>query len=354
MIKVSFIVPVYNVEERYLRICLQSLIDIRSENIEIIVINDGSTDNSIDICKEYGNKDERIKLISKENTGVSDTRYMGIDYSNGEYITFVDADDWIDSDNMDKILEYVMDSKMDIIAYGQYIDFKNKEKIEVRPFDTSIKFESKKLMEKLEKMVFVREYDSMKTSLGSGVICNAVDKFINKSKLNGLKFNKNIKIGEDSLFYLELYNQCDTFEYIDICAYHYRMRASSANNTVKGIGYNDLKIFFTEGEKILKIKNMDRQIHEALYCRCYDLIFEQYDKAYGKANIFLFKKINLFSKDVYSYPIKKCIKVVKIKNMLGKDKVKLILFKLHLGAFFVIIKEIKKKIGNNKNGKLYY
>ncbi len=93
--KVSIIVPVYNVEN-YLDRCLDSLINQSFDDIEIICINDGSTDNSLSILKDYEKKDARVKIINKDNSGVSDCRNNGINVANGEYIVFVDSDDWID------------------------------------------------------------------------------------------------------------------------------------------------------------------------------------------------------------------------------------------------------------------
>jgi len=96
---VSVIVPVYNVE-RYLDRCINSIINQIYSNIEIILINDGSTDGSLEKCKEYERKDSRIKVISKKNTGVSDSRNHGINAATGELFLFIDSDDWVTSDHI--------------------------------------------------------------------------------------------------------------------------------------------------------------------------------------------------------------------------------------------------------------
>lgn len=94
---ISIVVPVYNAE-KYIVKCMDSLINQTYGNIEIIVINDGSKDRTKNILDKYALNDKRIKIIHKENTGVSDTRNIGINISTGEYVCFVDADDWLDSD----------------------------------------------------------------------------------------------------------------------------------------------------------------------------------------------------------------------------------------------------------------
>lgn len=94
-IKVSVIVPVYNVE-KYLRECLNSLVNQTLKEIEIICINDGSEDSSLEILNEYASKDSRFVIINQENSGQSVARNKGLDVAKGEYIGFVDSDDWVD------------------------------------------------------------------------------------------------------------------------------------------------------------------------------------------------------------------------------------------------------------------
>ena len=96
MPKISVIVPIFNVE-KYLKECLESIINQTFKDIEIICINDGSTDNSLDILNQYAEKDNRIKVITQSNQGLSAARNTGIKYANGEYISFIDSDDYIDT-----------------------------------------------------------------------------------------------------------------------------------------------------------------------------------------------------------------------------------------------------------------
>ena len=125
--KITVIVPVYNVEN-YLNKCLDSLINQTYKNLEIIVINDGSTDNSGKICQEYAQKDNRIIYIEKENGGQSEARNMGLDRMTGSYVTFVDSDDWVELDYVEvlynKLIEYQAD-----IAVGNYYSYNEQEGI---------------------------------------------------------------------------------------------------------------------------------------------------------------------------------------------------------------------------------
>lgn len=95
--KISIIVPIYNCE-KYLEQCIGSLVKQTYSDIEIILVNDGSTDSSLSICKKYSETDDRIQVINKKNGGVSSARNVGIKVSTGEYVIFVDADDWLSLD----------------------------------------------------------------------------------------------------------------------------------------------------------------------------------------------------------------------------------------------------------------
>ena len=96
---ITIVVPIYN-SSKYLSRCINSIINQTYQNLEIILVNDGSTDNSLDICNEYANKDNRIKVIHKDNSGAAASRNVGINHAMGNYIAFVDSDDYIESCNV--------------------------------------------------------------------------------------------------------------------------------------------------------------------------------------------------------------------------------------------------------------
>jgi len=116
-ISVSVIVPVYNVE-KFLKRCLDSLINQTLQNIEIICINDGSTDKSVEILEEYRKKDSRIIVINQKNQGLSVTRNNGIDIAKGEFISFVDSDDWIDFEFLEKLYNAAVKYGCDVACSG--------------------------------------------------------------------------------------------------------------------------------------------------------------------------------------------------------------------------------------------
>ena len=117
---ISIIVPVYNVEE-YLKECIDSIINQTYKRIEIILVDDGSTDKSGKICDDYAKIDKRIKVVHKENGGLSDARNVGISVSSGKYIAFVDSDDWVEKTMYKKCIVYVK-SMMLIYAYADILE----------------------------------------------------------------------------------------------------------------------------------------------------------------------------------------------------------------------------------------
>lgn len=110
---ISVIIPVYN-SKNYLECCLESVINQTFKNLEIIIVNDGSSDGSKEICELYAKKDSRIKLINQENQGVSAARNKGLDIAQGEYIGFVDSDDFVKQDMYEKLYKLITDNKADI------------------------------------------------------------------------------------------------------------------------------------------------------------------------------------------------------------------------------------------------
>ena len=118
---ISVIVPVYNVE-KYLNRCVQSIVDQTYKNLEIILVDDGSPDHCPEICDEWVEKDNRIKVIHKKNGGLSSARNAAIDIISGEYVIFVDSDDWIDLDMIASMLEFAKANDADIVSGGFYFE----------------------------------------------------------------------------------------------------------------------------------------------------------------------------------------------------------------------------------------
>ena len=220
--KITVIVPVYNVEN-YLNKCLDSLINQTYKNLEIIVINDGSTDNSGIICQEYAQKDNRIVYIEKENGGQSEARNMGLDRMTGSYVTFVDSDDWVEPNYVEvlykKLLEYCAD-----IAVGNYYSYDEKEGV----FYFHIFGDS--YYEKVYDNVSIFEnfYESQHMK-NFALICVA-GKLYKADLFRDLRFEVG-KLGEDGYLNQKIYLLAEKTIYLNAGLYAYRQREGSSSRS---------------------------------------------------------------------------------------------------------------------------
>lgn len=203
---VSIIVPVYNAE-KYLNRCLNTLLSQTYTDIEILIIDDGSNDNSLEILKEYS--DNRIKVYAKENTGVSSARNIGIEKSNGEYILFVDADDYVNEDMVKELIKEVDDLYSLIFCDNYEIWEKGIDRRSLFEMETG----------EIDRSVVLREVASGR----AGLVCS---KLVSKRVIheNNIRFNENIKISEDQIFFLEVVEKITKFKYINKSLYYYDRR----------------------------------------------------------------------------------------------------------------------------------
>lgn len=214
---ISIIVPVYNVEQ-YLSKCIKSIINQSYKNIEIVLVDDGSSDNSSVICDDYAKNDSRIKVFHLKNGGVSKARNFGIDNSQGKYILFVDSDDWLDLYMVEIMYKELINHNADISICNYYIDIKEEEIVHDKLNDILI-LDNKEL-------VIKTLFDEKRFG---GYLWN---KLISRNVISKIRFNEDVRICEDLLFLYEIVMQKD----IKICynpeykLYHYRKTELSAVN----------------------------------------------------------------------------------------------------------------------------
>ena len=220
--KITVIVPVYNVEN-YLRKCLDSIIAQTYKNIEIIVVNDGSTDASGQICQEYTQIDNRIVYIEKENGGLSEARNVGLDKMTGSYVTFIDSDDWAELDYVEilykKIIEYQAD-----ISVGNYYSYNEDE--ETYYFHIYGDSYYEKVYDNIS--IFENLYESQE--MKSFALISAWGKLYKAKLFDYLRFDKG-KLGEDGYFNQKMYLSVNKVVYLNKGLYAYRQRSGSITNT---------------------------------------------------------------------------------------------------------------------------
>ena len=240
MAKVSVIVPIYNVE-KYLPKCLDSLINQTLDDIEIILVNDGSTDNSGNIAKEYKAKyNDKFIYLEKENGGLSDARNFGIPYAKGEYIAFLDSDDYIEEDAYEKMYEKVKKEDADYIECDFIWEYPNKQIIDKR-----IEYINKKDMVAKVRVV-------------------AWNKLIKRELIikNNITFPKGLRY-EDIEFTYKLIPFLQKVSYIDKPFVHYVQRNNSIAN-VQNEKTADIFIILDNVEKYYKEKNLYDEYKEQI------------------------------------------------------------------------------------------
>lgn len=231
---ISIIIPVYNVE-KYLSECLDSVITQTYENLEILLINDGSTDGSGKICDEYAQKDSRIKVIHKENGGVSSARNMGLDLAQGEYIAFIDSDDRVKREYIQKLYEKVKieNAEVCLCHFSHFVGGETKKIAEPLPKHLNIDLDKK------ETLNFFYKYLSCRGISGSP--CRSLYK---KEIVENYRFSCEVVRAEDLLFNLEVLINCKRIVSIDEWLYEYRMNETSQTRSYnQNLLKNYLEVF---------------------------------------------------------------------------------------------------------------
>ncbi len=273
MIKVSIIVPVYNVEA-FLEECLNSLVNQTLKEIEIIIINDGSTDNSLNIIEVFQKSDSRIHLINIPNGGVSNARNLGLDLAKGEYIAFIDPDDLIALDMIGKMYDEAKKNRADIIISGYQRITVDGQLISVhKPLLGEGIYNRSYILENIvRKYIGPTDEEFQLAIKGSyenfitGYIWNNLYSSDLLSK-NKITFNKDLKMHEDDLFNLEAFYYANKVISIDECFYKYRQVKGSAMNGYKE-WYVENKIrYYLAKKKYLQL-NSDNKFYEECFINC--------------------------------------------------------------------------------------
>ena len=215
---ISIIVPIYNVE-KYLRQCLDSIQDQSYQNFECLLINDGSPDNSADICKEYVDKDARFHYFEKENGGLASARNFGIKYSKGKYITFIDSDDWVESDYLEVLHSKIKEYNTDFVISSYKKFDMDEDCFYLHIWDQDYYERIWTSQELLSQLPNLENYDGSYTvSWG---------KLFKRSLFDEILFNEQRKFGEDFECSFKLYLSMTSCLYIHKALYNYRLHSES-------------------------------------------------------------------------------------------------------------------------------
>lgn len=215
---ISVIVPIYN-SEKYLEQCLTSLIKQTYSDLEIILVNDGSTDASLAICEKYKKGDDRIILINKENQGLVRARKDGVKKATGEYITFIDADDWIDIDTYENLADF----KSDIVAYGLVEEYGYKTKKKTNKFPDGFYVKDKILHYIIPQMLCADNF--FEFGLLPNLVCKLIKRTLFLETME--EVSDDVSVGEDVDFFYRIVFKAEALTIRSYCPYHYRQHSES-------------------------------------------------------------------------------------------------------------------------------
>lgn len=241
MIKVSIIIPIYNAY-KYMSICLDSIMAQTYKNIEVILIDDKSTDKSLILLKKYKQKYKQIKIKAlKTNAGVSHARNVGIEESTGDYIFFIDSDDFIDKDAISKMVHIAEENNADVVDTERLFWYKRKNKI--------LTFTEQKRLK--ENLILGSIYNDVKSITMPRYVTG---KLYKRSVIGNIRFDENVRCYEDAIFNHQIKANYTNYIYAKGIFYHYLQRPSSLINTIS-VNHMDYAYAGSEIRKIYENYN---------------------------------------------------------------------------------------------------
>lgn len=225
---ISIIVPVYNAETCISQ-CLDSLVNQTYKRIEIICINDGSRDLSLNILEEYARKDSRIVVINQENKGISDARNTGIGTATGDYIMFIDSDDWTEEITCEIVMKFALKYEADVVMWSYMREFNNSSDPK-EIFASDLCFDKNDVKEKLHRRLIGLVGEELSHPEVADAICPVWGKIYKRECIAENKFIDLKQIGtyEDGMFNMQVYENVSKVIYINSPMYHYRKTNSSS------------------------------------------------------------------------------------------------------------------------------
>ena len=332
--KISIIIPVYNVE-RYLPRCLDSVLAQTFADFELLLIDDGSPDRSPAICDQYAAKDPRIQVFHKPNGGVSSARNLGIDHAQGSFIAFIDADDYIEPNFLEEMLNAMNRYNADLVCCGVYEGEKNDGSYAyIRKTDKDKKFTRNEML--IEMLA--------PDSCGSAPFNKLYKASIIKS--NQIRFPEDMKYWEDSCFVIKYTSHCAQTAYISNVLYHYV--ANDTSVTHKKLTTNTIDYRYIDRLKVNKLYRetmaplQDRAVTSALNARLFvsnlgmaNSIITQYDDKGDEKEYFFKLRENLMSyfRDYLKNP--------RYFKVLNKKAAIRLLLQVYLYKLYVFLYKIK-------------
>ena len=321
---ISIIVPVYNVE-KYLKKCVDSIVNQTYKNLEIILVDDGATDNSVKICDELVELDNRIKVYHKKNGGLSDARNYGVERATGDYIGFVDSDDYIDAEMYERLYEAIKKENVDVAECNLKI---------VYPEKTDL-FTDQKYYQICNKQEYLEEYLKIEKIFGSACV-----RLTKADIAKKLKFPVG-KLYEDTYYAYDLIGIVDKYVIVDNPYYNYLMRENSITNAKFNPRIFDL-IEIVEKFHTNVYKNYP-SLKEAADCRKMYAYFSVLNSILLEEDF----KNNSFYKQIIDYFKEEYTKLLRNKYITRNRKLSILLIKFSINLYRKVLLRYKNTLARN-------
>lgn len=289
MPEVSIIIPVYN-KDKYIKELLVQIERQEYKDFECILVDDGSTDDSGNICDRVSEKDKRFKVIHLANSGVSNARNVGMNCAKGKYITFVDADDKVASTYIENLYNCITKNESDLVISGVVKFWENNDRTvaQIPPY-YGLK----------DKKDILDEFANVQKNTGIYGIC--VAKIFSRDLIDDIRFDTNIKLAEDFAFYLKIYSKIKTIYFDNNSLYYYLQEAENSSTKIEDkfidyIAQAEIQIsyreFFRTSECYLRDNKdiVDRNIDNYFYFALYYSVPEMFDYHFDK--LYLLYRLN--------------------------------------------------------------
>lgn len=293
---VSVIVPIYN-SKKYLKECIQSILDQSLSDIEIILIDDGSSDGSSAICDSFAERDSRIKVIHKTNAGVSAARNTGLEIAAGDYVCFMDSDDWIESNMYESLVQTARNNQAEVVLCDCIKEYSRSSEIYSHPIRDGF-YNRNQIETEYFNHLLIMENVEYPATISNWLL------LIDRSLISDIRYKAGIRYSEDLLFGSQLLYQANSFFYMKgYTPYHYRIHSSSASHT-------------WNSSKWLDYENLIQQL---------DLIFlpdSNHDFSIQINKCVLFFLYQFTGEILKNSPLNVDQRVATLKNVLSRDVVK--------------------------------
>ena len=347
-IKISVVIPVYRVKEEYFTQCLKSVTTQTLNDIEIILVDDGASENIVNMMNDLAFSDPRIRILKQEHAGVSAARNTGIEAANGRYVTFVDSDDHISSENLSEAYDFAEKNSLEIAVWGTY-KYRAGRQDEYMPFTKTIPLlsDDEKRDLTLKTMVgYVPVYGPLCTRCGSGACCSKLylRSFLDQ---NGIRYPEGVVRSEDVNFNLRAYDTASRIGYLHRFFYFYRLHDESATFSYRDGGIEVFTNALHHMRAFLDEKNKPGLFYQVYYMRCVFFFLESMDMDYlNPANKKSFAvRMKMMSEKLKENPYSEAVERIDKQYLTFARRIPVFLMKHRLTVLLALFYTVYKKAG---------